>query len=171
MAGTAGTESRAAIQVLPMHGCAGFIFLTWTTLKGTDGQNTVAIGGLPAFGISEKWSTFVAVNVVNTWDKNFERWNGIGLSLAPLLVYTPENWWPGAYLQVWPNYTYFFSGELDGEGSANLDVTTGGPITETIMWAITFQHNFDVDLRTFRRGIDTGLKNDWNIFFNITRYF
>jgi len=40
-----------------------------------------------------------------------------------------------------------------------------------VMWAVTFQSLFDEDLRSFRRGRDTGLKNDWNVFFNITAYF
>ena len=39
------------------------------------------------------------------------------------------------------------------------------------MWSVAFQQNFDVDLKTYRRGEDTGIKNDWNVFFNITRYF
>ena len=140
-------------------------------LKGTDGQNTVSIGALPAFGISEDWSTFIALNLVNSWDKKFEKYNGVGISIAPLLVYSPDYLWEGAYFQIWPNYTYFIGGELEGEGSGNLDITTGGPVTEIIMWSVAFQQNFDVDLKTYRRGEDTGIKNDWNVFFNITRYF
>ena len=31
--------------------------------------------------------------------------------------------------------------------------------------------NIDIDLRSFRRGLTTGLKNDCNIFFNISKYF
>ena len=139
-------------------------------LKGTDGQNTISLGALPAFGISEKWSFFLASNLVNTWDKYFDKYNGFGISLAPLLVYSAE-WWPGSYVQIWPAYTYFVSGELQNEGSGNLDIITGGSITPTVMWALTLQKNFDVDLNSFRRGEDTGVKNDWNVFFNITTYF
>lgn len=140
-------------------------------LKGTDGQNTLVLGVLPAFGINEKLSLYVAVNLVNTWDRDFDRWNGAGVGAAPLLVYTPDNWWSGAYVQLWPNYTRFLSGELEGEGSGNVDVTTGGEITSKTLWSATFQKNLDKDLKTFRRGRDTGLKNDWNVFFNITTYF
>ncbi len=139
-------------------------------LKGTDGQNTISLGALPDFGISEKWSFFLAGNLVNTWDKYFDKYNGFGISLAPLLVYSPK-WWPGSYVQIWPAYTYFVGGELKDEGSGNLDVTTGGSITPTVMWAVTLQKNLDVDLNSFRWGENTGAKNDWNVFFNITRYF
>jgi len=139
-------------------------------LKGTDGQNTLVFGALPAFAINEHWSFYLAVNAVNTWDKNFEYYNGFGIGVAPLLVYSPENWWPGAYVQLWPNYTAFISGELSGEGSGNIDVITGGTITPTVLWSAIWQQNVDKDLRTFRRGEDTGLKNDWNLFFNITTY-
>jgi len=50
---------------------------------------------------------------------------GAGVSVAPLFVYLPGNWWDGAYLQIWRNRTKFFSGNLDGEGSFNLDFVTG----------------------------------------------
>lgn len=55
-------------------------------LKGTDGQNVVAFGALPVFGINEKWSFYLPLNLVNSWDKKFEYWNGTGLGVAPLLV-------------------------------------------------------------------------------------
>lgn len=141
------------------------------SLKGTDGQNTLVLGALPAFGINEKLSFYLGVNLVNSWDRGFDLWNGVGLGVAPLLVYAPDNWWPGAYLQLWPNYTRFLSGELAGDGAGNVDVTTGGEITAKTLWSVTFQKNLDKDLKTFRRGRDTGLKNDWNVFFNITTYF
>jgi len=140
-------------------------------LKGTDGQNTLAIGALPAFAINEKWSFYLPVMLVNTWDKGFDNYNGFGITLAPMLSYVPENWWPGAYLQIWPNYTRFVSGELSGTGAGNVDLITGGEITSTVLWSVTGQVNLDEDLKTFRRGRDTGLKNDWNLFFNITSYF
>ena len=140
-------------------------------LKGTDGQNTVSLGALPAFGLNEQWSFYLPVNLVNTWDKNFDNYNGLGVGLAPLLVYVPHNLWSGAYFQFWPNYTWFVSGELAGEGSGNIDMTTGGQITSTLLWATTLQFNVDEDLQAYRRGRDTGLQNDWNVFFSITRYF
>ena len=141
-------------------------------VKGTDGQNVLSIGALPAFGINEKWSLFVAMNIVNSWDKEFKYYNGMGVNVSPLLVYAAD-WWEGSYVQIWPGYTYFVSGELgDTEtGSGNLDITTGGAITDTIMWSLTYQKNFDVDLKTYRRGSDTGLVNDQNIFFSVTTYF
>ncbi len=140
-------------------------------LKGTDGQNVLSVGGLGAFGIGPSWNAYLAVNLVNSWDKKFENYNGAGISVAPLFVFLPGNWWEGAYLQIWPNWTRFFSGNLDGEGSFNLDLVTGGPITKTVMWTVTYQSNHKLDLMTYRRGRDTGLKNDWNVFFNVTSYF
>ena len=139
-------------------------------LKGTDGQNVLTLGVLPAFGINEQWSFFLPMNMVNSWDKEFEKYNGLGLNISPLLVYSAD-WWEGSYVQIWPGYTYFIDGELKKEGAGNLDITTGGAITDTIMWALTYQKNFDVDLRSFRRGVDTGLNNDQNVFLNITTYF
>lgn len=140
-------------------------------LKGTDGQNTLAFGALPAFALGDQWSFYLAINAVNTWDKGFDNYNGFGIGASPLLVYVPEKWWPGAFLQIWPNYTAFLTNELSGEGAGNIDLITGGTITPTLLWSVTFQKNVDKDLRTFRRGRDTGLKNDWNVFFNITSYF
>lgn len=140
-------------------------------LKGTDGQNVVSLGALPAFGINENWNFYLPLNLVNSWDKKFENYNGSGVGVSPLLVYTPENWWEGSYVQIWPGYTHFFNGELNGEGSGNLDLTTGGSITPTILWSMTFQKNFDKDLNAFRRDRDSGLKNDYNVFVSITTYF
>lgn len=137
------------------------------SLVGNDGQNVVS---LPAYGLGESWSLYIPVNWVNSFDKDFANYNGMGLGVAPLLAYTAE-WWPGAYLQIWPNYTWFFSNELAGDGAGNVDVTTGGEITPTVLWAVTAQKNLDKDLNAFRRGRDTGVKNDWNVFFNITMYF
>jgi len=140
-------------------------------LKGTNGQNVLVVGGLGAFGISPSWNAFLAANLVNSWDRNFDKYNGAGISFAPLFVYLPGNWWDGAYVQIWPNWTRFFSGNLDGEGSFALDLTTGGPITKTVMWGVTYQSNHQLDLRTYRRGGNTGLQNDWNAFFTVTSYF
>lgn len=139
-------------------------------LKGTDGQNVITIGALPAFGINESWSFFLGLNVVNSWDKKFENYNGLGLNIAPLFAYAAD-WWEGSYVQIWPGYTYFIDGELKKEGSGNLDITTGGAITDGVMWALTYQKNYDIDLLSFRRGPDTGATNDQNIFLNITTYF
>lgn len=141
------------------------------SLEGTDGQNALAVGGLPAFGINENWSFYLPLNAVSSWDKKFERHNGFGASVAPLLVYAPDDWWDGAFLQFWPNYTYFVSGDLKNTGAGNFDITTGGEITPTVLWGATLQKNLDEDLLSYRRGRDTGFTNDWNAFFNVTTYF
>ena len=137
---------------------------------GTDGANTVSIGALPAYGINENWSFYLPVNLVNNWDKDFEKHQGAGIGISPLFVYTPE-WWSGSYLQIWPTVVRFLSGNLDGEGSANLDLILGGSFKPTVTWAATFQKNFDKDIQELPLGPTTGLGNDWNIFANVTWYF
>ncbi len=141
-------------------------------LKGTDGQNVLSVGVLPAFGLGEKWSLYLPVNLVNSWDKGFEKYNGMGIGVSPLLIYLAgDDWWRGAYVSFWPNYIRFFSGELKGDGSGNFDLNFGGEITPTVFWMSTLQKNFDKNLRSFRPGEDTGLTNDWNVFFQVTTYF
>lgn len=140
-------------------------------LKGTDGQNTLALGMLPAFGMGPNWSFYLPFNLVNTWDKKFERWNGAGIGIAPLFVYSPDNWWNGAFVQIWPNYTLFVSGELKDEGAGTIDLILGGNVTPTLLWSIVYQKNVDKDLRSFRRGRNAGLTNDQNLFFSVTSYF
>jgi len=141
------------------------------SLKGTDGQNVLSVGGATGYGLGSSWSGFLMVNLVNSWDKGWDNYNGAGVAISPLAVYAPKNWWEGAYLQIWPTWTEFFSGNLDGEGSFNLDLITGGNITQTLLWSMTYQSNHKLDLSTYRRGVNTGLKNDWNVFFNVTSYF
>ena len=141
------------------------------SLKGTDGQNVLAVGAVPAFGLNEKWAFYLPVNIVNSWDKNFDHYNGLGISLAPLLVYSPDNWWKGAYVQLWPNYVRFVSGDLKNEGAGNLDLNIGGAITSMVWWALSYQKNVDKDLTSYRRDRHSGLKNDQNIFISITTYF
>lgn len=141
------------------------------SLKGTDGQNTLAIGALPAFGINENLSFFLPVSIVNTWDKKFQNYNGLGVSIAPLLSIVTDSLWPDAYFQIWPNYTRFIAGDLDGEGAGNIDLTAGGSLSEKVYWAITYQKSFDKDLNSYRRGRDTGLVSDQSLFLNLTTYF
>lgn len=140
-------------------------------LKGTNGQNVLALGGLAAFGINDKWSFFTGANLVNAWNKSFDTWQGSGVAATALWVYSPEKWWKGAYLQIWPSYTRFVSGPNDGQASSNIDLTTGGSITETLVWSATFQQNLDANFGLLPTGSGTGLNNNWNIFFNVSKYF
>lgn len=139
-------------------------------LKGTDGQNLINVGVMPVWALAEKWNLYISVNLANSWDKEFENYNGTGFGFDAQLIYNPD-WWPGAQVRILPAYTYFVAGELEHEGSGNIDINVGGEINPSTMWDITAQQNVDVDLMTFRRGSDTGLENDWNVFFNVTRYF
>ena len=85
-------------------------------------------------------------------------------------IISPD-WWPGSQLRILPAYSYFVDGELEDEGSGNLDINLGGELNPATSWDITVQKRFDKDLKSFRRGEETGLENDWNVFFNVTRYF
>ena len=139
-------------------------------LKGTDGQNVIALGGLGAWGFSETLNFYAGPVIPSSWDKNFEQYNGTGLGVTALLVYTPDLW-KGCYFQLWPSYSYFLNESLKDQGSGNLDLVAGGSFTDTLTWNITFQKNVDVDLNTYRRGVNTGLQNDWNLFASMTTYF
>jgi len=141
-------------------------------VKGTTGGNTVALGVLPAFGGGDSWSFFLPVNYVTTWGSDFEDHQGDGVSIAPLATYAPaEGPWPGFYLQFWPSYTRYFSGDLDGEGGAALDLTTAWSITPTTILMATFQQNFDKDLKLYSPSHGSSGANDWNLFANVNFYF
>ena len=86
-------------------------------------------------------------------------------------MYAPNNWWKEAWVQIWHRYTKFISGDLSGEGAGNIDVTIGGEITPISFWSLTYQKNYDKDLRSYRCGEDSGLKNDQNILASVTIYF
>jgi len=140
------------------------------SIPGTDGANVLAVGALPAFGISETWSLFLPVSLAVNWDKGFDSRRGTGVAISPLFVYVPQ-WWTGSFVQIWPTYTRFIEGDISGEGGANLDVSIGGSITETVLWGVTYQQNFDKDFSALKRGVETGYGNDWNVFGNVSVYF
>lgn len=141
-------------------------------VKGTTGGNTLAIGVLPAFGGGASWSFFLPINYVSTWGDKFKEHQGHGASIAPLATYAPANGpWPGFFLQIWPSYTRYFSGDLDGEGGGALDLTTGWSITPKFLAIATFQQNFDKDLKLYNPGTGTSGANDWNLFINLNYYF
>jgi hypothetical protein len=111
------------------------------------------------------------LNVANTWDKSWDFWNGIGPNVTAQFIYDNDDWWPGAQVKIVPGYTYFVSGQLKNEGSGVLEINIGGEITPTVMWYVTAEKNFDVDLRSFNREPGKDLENDFNVFFNVTAYF
>ena len=140
-------------------------------LKGTDGQNVLVAGIMPVFALGGNWDLYLTTAAVGSWDKKWEHYNGAGAAVSAQFIYSPDNWWQGAQIQIIPDYKYFFTGFLKNEGSGTLDVNIGGNFSNTIVWDFTAQKNFDVDLSSLRRGVDTGLENDWNVFFNVTSYF
>ena len=141
------------------------------SLKGTDGQNVVAAGILPTFALGEEWALYLFVNAVGSWDKGFDKFNGFGMSVGPKFTFSTERWWPGAQINILPEYKYFLTGELQDDGSGMLEINVGGEFTPTWMWDITATRNFDVYLQSYRRGPDTGLDSDWDVFLNSTVYF
>jgi hypothetical protein len=140
-------------------------------LKGTNGQNVLSAGIMPTYALGGAWNMYLMLNGVAAWDDKFRNFSGAGVSAAARLVYSPDDWWPGSQIQIIPEYKYFLTGALDGEGDGTLEINVGGEITPTTMWDITGQKNYDLDLRSLQRGVSTGLKNDWNIFINVTTYF
>ena len=121
--------------------------------------------------VSAALNLYLALNGIAAWDEKFQNFSGAGVSISPRFVFSPDDWWAGAQIQVVPDYKYFLTGALDGEGDATLEINVGGQFTPTIMWDVIGQKNYDLDLRSLNRGADTGLKNDWNIFINVTTYF
>ncbi len=140
-------------------------------LPGTDGQNLLLLGYMPTWNFSEHLSLYLSINMANAWDKDFDNYNGAGAGFDAQIIYDNEAWWPGAQIRLIPAYNYFLTGELDGEGSGSVDINVGGAFTPTLMWDITWQKNFDKDLKTFRRDRLAEIENDWNVFFNVTQYF
>ena len=141
-------------------------------VKGTTGSNTLALGALPAFGINADWAFYLPVNYVSTWGEDFKDHQGHGLSVAPMAAYAPaEGPWPGFFVQIWPSYTRYFSGDLKSEGGANVDLTIGGTPVEAVVVTATFQRNFDKDFRGFRRAGGPAGANDWNLFVSASFYF
>ncbi|MEH6592909.1 MAG: hypothetical protein V7746_21755 [Halioglobus sp.] len=141
------------------------------SVRGTDGQNVLVTGVMPTWNFTPNLGLYLSLNAVNSWDKKFEKYNGLGAGFDAQLIYSNDDWWPGAQVRLIPVYTRFFTGELDGEGSGSIDINVGGEIKPSLMWDFTYQLNVDKDLSTFRRGRDTELENDWNVFLNITSYF
>ncbi len=140
------------------------------SLKGTDGQNVISAGIMPAFALGGDWNLYVMASAMGAWDKNFERFSGAGVSIGPKVVFAPD-WWAGSQFQLTPMYRYFLSGDLENEGSGNIEFNIGGEFNPVTTWDVVAEKNFDVDLRTLRRGVNTGLENDWSLFFNVSRYF
>jgi hypothetical protein len=140
-------------------------------LKGQDGQNVIIVGAMPAFALGGDWNLYLQLNVANTWDKTFENWNGIGPGAVAQFIYSPDNWWPGAQVRIIPGYIYWVAGELEGDGSGELEVNVGGNISPTVTWDVTAHKNFDTDLKSLRREPSNNLENDWNVFFNVAVYF
>ncbi|TVZ41643.1 hypothetical protein P886_0991 [Alteromonadaceae bacterium 2753L.S.0a.02] len=141
-------------------------------VKGTKGSNSVAMGALPAFGINEAWSFYLPVNYVSSWNSDFDKHTGHGISVAPMAAWAPEKGpWPGFFMQFWPNYTRYLAGDLEGEGAANLDITVGWSPADTVVVTLLMQQNFDKDLNFYTPSKSTSGANDYNLFLSASWYF
>ena len=140
-------------------------------LKGTDGQTVIGIGLMPVYGFSEEWNLYLTFNGILTANERMSDFTGAGAGVNAQFIYSNDDWWPGAQVRIIPDYKYIVSGDLDGEGDGTLELNVGGEFTPTVMWDVTGEINFDEDFHSLQRGVETGLKNDWNVFFNVTTYF
>jgi len=140
-------------------------------LKGQDGQNVVLFGGMPVWALGGDWNLYLQLNVANSWDKTFDKWNGIGPGFNAQFIYSPASWWEGAQVRIIPGYILWAAGELEGDGSGEMEINVGGNFTPMITWDVTAQKNFDKDLKSLRRVPSSNLENDWNVFLNMSVYF
>ena len=113
------------------------------------------------------------INYVSTWGEDFNNHQGHGISIAPMVAYAPGlGPWPGFFMQIWPSYTRYVSGDLEGEGGANIDVTIGWSPQDAVVATLVIQQNFDKDLNLYSSGPGSSSgANDWNVFANCTWYF
>jgi hypothetical protein len=141
------------------------------SLKGQNGQNVIIVGGMPTFALGGDWNLYLQLNIANTWDKTFDRWNGIGPGFNAQFIYSPDHWWPGAQVRIIPGYIYWAAGDFEGDGSGEVEINIGGNFSPKITWDVTAKKNFDKDLKSLRREPDNNLENDWNVFLNSSFYF
>ena len=66
------------------------------SMKGSNGQNVLAVGALPTFALGGHWNLYFGISGVASWDKGFANFNGAGINASPKFVYSPGSWWPGA---------------------------------------------------------------------------
>jgi hypothetical protein len=123
---------------------------------------------MPVCGFSEEWNLYLTFNGILTLNDTLSDVSGSGAGINAQFIYSNEDWWPGAQVRIIPDYKYIVTGDLDGEGDGTIELNVGGEFTRTVMWDITGEINFDEDFFSLKRGVDTGLKNDWNVFFNVT---
>lgn len=140
-------------------------------LKGTDGQTILSGGGTPAIRVSKSLDIYPVVDLINSFDKNFQNYNGTGFEVAPLISYAPDYLWPGAVLQVEPSYTQYVFGQFAFGNSRNLRVAGGGIMFNTLHWSLSAEKHAGRDLLTWRGDNSADLKHDWSAAFRLLATF
>ena len=139
-------------------------------LRGMDGQQSLAIGGSPAFALGNDWDIYPIVMVLNSWDRYFAYYNGGGINFSPLLT-KKLDWWEGAFVAFWLQYNRFFWGNLSGNGGGQLQMTLSGKFTPTLIWRLQGFTMFDKDFRGYDHinGFDPRPRNA--AFLRLESYF
>ncbi len=142
------------------------------TLPGTDGQNLLGLGATPAFALGGGIDLYPVAMVMNSWDKGFGTYNGGGLNFSPMLSIKMD-YWDGAFVNIWPQYTRFFWGNLGDldAGGGQLRLVTGGKFTPTLLWRALAFYPFDKNLRgyDYKGGFDPRGRQAY--LFRIEQYF
>ena len=142
------------------------------TLPGTDGQNILGLGASPAYALGGGIDLYPIGMVMNSWDKDFGYYNGGGLNFSPLLSIKMD-YWDGAFVNIWPQYTRFFWGDLGklDAGGGQLRLVTGGKITPTLLWRALAFFPFDKNLRGYDHDGGFDPRGRQAYLFRIEQYF
>lgn len=142
------------------------------SLPGTDGQNILGLGASPAYALGNGIDIYPIGMIMNSWDKKFEHYNGAGLNFSPMLSIKLD-YWDGAFINIWPQYTRYFWGELGDldAGGGQLRLVLGGRFTATLLWRALAFYPFDKNLRgyTSEGGFDPRGRQAY--LFRIEQYF
>ena len=142
---------------------------TQGAIEGTDGSNLIAIGGIWSFATSKRLSIFPNLIGSAVWSNNFDSYLGAVVRADLYITWKPEGIWNGGYLKFKPSYSYGVSNDIEGDDSANLEVSVGGMITADKKWW------WDVQARTFvtdelEKDLQGSLTADRSVFASFT-YF
>ncbi len=157
------------------HGFRGMAFQMELQLSGelagTDGQTILSGGGTPAIRAGKSLDIYLAVDLINSFDKNFQNYNGSGFEVAPLFSYNPDYLWPEAAFQIEPSYTQYVVGQLAFGNSRNLKIACRGTLFTTLNWSLSAEKHAGRDLLTYRGDNSTDLKHDWSAAFQLLAVF
>jgi len=142
------------------------------SLPGTDGQNIIGLGGSPAFALGGGFDLYPIVMVMNSWDKKFAHYNGGGINFSPLLS-KKFDIWDGAFINIWPQYTRYFWGELGDQdaGGGQVRLTTGGKFTPTLLWRLIATFPFDKNLMGYSHNGGFDPRGRDSVVFRVEQYF